>query len=104
MTNDLICVFRNTVLVAALGLGIHIADAHDFSAALIAPQEVPTASVPIEAVSGTVKSFVVDDRVTGQSTRYVALGLDDGRNMGLKGSGLETLSNGARVQATGQRS
>ena len=51
--------------------------------------------------SGTVTELLVENRLTGQSFRYLGLRLADGQSFALVGPGLDALAKGARVEATG---
>jgi hypothetical protein len=53
-------------------------------------------------ITGAVRELIVDNRLTAMTARYVGLRLDDGHNVVLRSSGLETLAQGTRVEATGQ--
>src|ERR1700736_3495350 len=96
------------VLIAALSLNLTLAAtqaaAHNHPDTLLAQPQAPNATAPVEIISGTARVFVVDNNVLNTSTRYVAIQLDDGSNLALNGAGLDSLSNGARIQATGRRS
>jgi Gametolysin peptidase M11 len=53
-------------------------------------------------VSGTVTELRVENRLTGQSLRYLGLRLDDGQSFALVGPpGLDALAKGERINATG---
>src|SRR5438270_1770997 len=101
--NILVSLFQNVAVFIVLALAALPVQAHDGAAAFPASPQAPAASAPLEAVTGTVSDLVVDNRVSGLSTRYVTLKLDDGRNLALNGSGVDQLTKGMRVQATGQR-
>jgi hypothetical protein len=101
--NLMVSLLHNVAVVLVLALAALPVQAHDGAGAFPASPQAPTASAPVEAVTGTVADFVVDNRVGGLTTRYVTLKLDDGRNLALNGSGVDQLSRGVRVQATGQR-
>src|SRR5450631_3862725 len=51
--------------------------------------------------TGTIAELLVDNQVTKVTLRYLALRLDDGQTVALTGPGLDSLSSGARVAATG---
>src|SRR6202047_3057333 len=101
--NLMVSLLHSVAVFLVLALAALPVQAHDGADAFPASPQAPTASAPVEAVTGTVADFVVDNRVAGLSTRYVTLKLDDGRNLALNGSGVDQLSKGMRVQATGQR-
>ena len=99
---------NRSVIIAALSLTLSLAatpaSAHHDSDTLLGPPQAPAATAPVESVSGTARVFVVDNSLLNTSTRYVAIQLADGINVALTGAGLDSLSNGASVQATGRRS
>src|ERR1700730_13260111 len=74
---------------------------------LFAHQVDPTgASSPVLATSalmatGTVAELIVDNKVSGVTLRYLALRIDEGQTVALTGAGLDLLSSGTRVMATG---
>ena len=74
---------------------------------LLAHQVDPTgASSPALATSavmatGTVAEMIVDNQVSGVTLRYLALRIDEGQTVALTGAGLDLLSSGTRVTATG---
>jgi Bacterial Ig-like domain (group 3)/F5/8 type C domain len=66
----------------------------------------PAASSPVQAMSavtatGTVTALIVDNQVSGSTSRYLALRLDEGQTVALTGAGLDSLSSGNRVAVTG---
>src|SRR6266705_1598811 len=91
-------VLRIVALVFTLGFFVAPAQAHQGADALTAAASAPAATAPVESLTGVTKPFAVENRISGETVRYVAIKLDDGRNIALKGSGLETLSTGVRVQ------
>src|SRR5689334_16932499 len=71
------------------------ASAHNGADAVItASQSAPLAAA--ETRMGTVDELVVDNRVTGSSTRYTLLRGDDGTVVGLRGGDTESLFKGMR--------
>ena len=76
----------------------HHAEKHGVSS-----PSAPAADAPVEALAGTVEVVVIDDRVVDVTIRYVGLRLADGTSLALKGTAVETLTGGARIEATGQR-
>src|SRR5438132_2648515 len=62
----------------------------------------PAVSAPVETFDGTISRLIVENRVTNITTRHLALRMDDGHVIALRGVGLDALSEGARVQASGQ--
>src|SRR5437899_801682 len=68
--------------------------------------EPPTAPSPVQSTSevtatGAVVELIVENTITNVTLRYLGLRLDDGHTVGVAGSGVDTLSNGVRVNATG---
>ena len=60
------------------------------------------ASVATEVTaSGVVSELIVDNQVTKVAQRYLSLRLDEGKTVALTGAGLDSLSDGARITATG---
>ena len=60
------------------------------------------ASIATEVTaSGVVSELIVDNQVTKVTQRYLSLRLDEGKTVALTGAGLDSLSGGARVTATG---
>src|ERR1700730_9234717 len=97
-------VLRVCAFTSILCLTNFQATAHQIPDVRVAVSPPPAASAPIETVTGTIRELVIDNRVTGQTTRLVALQLDDGRKLVLNGAGLDALTQNARVEANGQRS
>ena len=58
---------------------------------------------PTESVAGTVEQLIVENRVTGATTRYVSLRLRDGSRLPLRGTDADRLQTGAQVQIGGRR-
>ena len=102
-SNFIASLFQNVAVLLVLAFAAHPVQAHDSADSFPASPQAPTASAPVEVVTGTVTELVVDNRVSGLTARYVALQLDDGHKLALNGSGVDQLAQGARVQATGQR-
>jgi hypothetical protein len=75
--------------------------AHQGSNGFFSPPQAPSADAKLVAAVGTVRELVVDNRVSGIVTRYIALRLDDGSTVALRGAGLDGLLAGQRVEATG---
>ena len=61
-------------------------------------------SATVEVFDGTIAQLIVENRVTNITTRHVALRMDDGTLIALRGAGLDALTEGARVQASGRMS
>ena len=99
--HKLISLLRFFAVALGFGLAACGAQAHNGADSLPASPQAPTAHTPVEVVTGTVKDFIVDNRVSGIVTRYVALRLDDGSTVPLRGAGLDGLLAGQRVEATG---
>ena len=104
LTNRMTLAVRVLACAAILCVATISANAHPFPDVHLGAAQVPTATAPIETVTGTIKELVIDNRVTGQTTRQVALLLDDGRKLALNGKGLDALTQNQRVQANGQLS
>ncbi len=75
---------------------------HGADAVITASQSAPVAAT-VETASGTIDELVVDNRVTGTSTRYALLRRDDGAVVSLQGANSEALFKGTRVVTTGRR-
>src|SRR6266849_2654197 len=75
--------------------------AHHDSDPVFSPPQAPNADARLVAAVGIVQELVVDNRVSGIITRYVALRLDDGSTVPLRGTALDGLLAGQRVEATG---
>ncbi len=104
LANKSMSVLRVLAFTSILSFPAITADAHHVADVHIGAATAPAASVPIETVTGTIRELVIDNRVTGQRNRQVALELDDGRKLVLNGTGLDVLAQNARVEAAGQRS
>jgi hypothetical protein len=90
---------RFVVAGMALALGALPVQAHDE-----APQPAATvsnANATALTASGTVAELIVENQLTGSTSRYLGLRLDDGRTFALSGVGLDALVTGARIDATG---
>ena len=61
----------------------------------------PTLATSVVTATGTVAEMIVDNRVSGVTLRYLALRIDQGQTVALTGAGLDLLSTGTRVTATG---
>src|SRR6266550_4514420 len=61
----------------------------------------PTLATSAVTATGTVAEMIVDNRVSGVTLRYLALRIDQGQTVALTGAGLDLLSTGTRVTATG---
>ena len=83
-----------TLLVAAAPPLLH---AHQPEPASL---QSPASAVIEVTGTGTVAELVVDNQITHVTLRYLALHLDDGHTVALTGAGLDSLANGARLQAT----
>ena len=97
-------VARVLACAATLCVASVSASAHPFPDVHLGAAQAPVATAPVETVAGTITELVIDNRVTGQTTRQVALLLDDGRRLTLNGKGLDALTQNQRVQADGQLS
>ena len=104
LTNRMTWAVRILSCAAILYVATISANAHPFPDVHLGAAQVPTATTPIDTIAGTIKELVIDNRVTGQTTRQVALLLDDGRKLALNGNGLDSLMQNQRVQANGQLS
>ena len=102
-SNKLACMLRTVALIAIVNAPMITANAHSPDLH-IADVQAPSASSPIETLTGTVKDLVIDNRVTGQTSRQLALQLDDGRKLVLSGAGIDALTQNSRVLASGQLS
>src|SRR5260370_28470656 len=71
--------------------------AHHNSDPVFTPPQAPNADARLVAAVGTVQELVVDNRVSGIVTRYVALRLDDGSTVSLRGTALDGLLAGQRI-------
>ena len=85
-------------LAALLPAGAH----HGADAVITGSQSAPLATT-VETAAGTIDELVVDNRVTGTTTRYTLLRRDDGIVVGLRGANSESLIKGTRILATGRR-
>ena len=61
------------------------------------------ANTPVESVAGTVEELIVENRVTGLTTRHLALRFADGSGVPLRGADMGSLPTGAQVRVTGRR-
>src|SRR6202162_1348716 len=97
-------IFRAVVSVLAVASIIcaQPAEAHRGSEAVFSSPQPPAADVPSVAATGTVQDLVIDNRVSGAATRYLWLRLDDGSTVALRGSSLDALIPGQRVEVTGR--
>ena len=77
--------------------------AHRVADPLEAAPHAAAAGSPVERVSGIVHRVTIDDRVAGVVIEHIALELDAGGAVTLKGADANLLPRGARVEATGQR-
>ena len=85
------------VLLSALAaLTTLSAAAHD----PVSTQPVVVNSTGVTA-TGTVNELLVKNKLTGETLRYFGLKLDQGTSYALTGTGLDLLSNGTRINATG---
>ena len=75
---------------------------HGADAVITGSQSAPLAATA-ETAAGTIDELVVDNRVTGTTTRYTLLRRDDGLVVSLHGAGSEGLFKGTRIVATGRR-
>ena len=85
LANRMSVVVRAWACAAIFCVATVSASAHPFPDVHLGVAQAPAATAPIETVAGTVKELVIDNRVTGQTTRQVALLLDDGRKVALNG-------------------
>jgi hypothetical protein len=90
-------------LAALIAAAAPPARAHHAEEHGVVSPRAPAADAPVEAQVGTVEVVVIEDRVVDMTIRYVALKLADGTSFALKGTAVETLTSGARIEATGQR-
>jgi len=90
-------------LAALIAAAAPPARAHHAEEHGIASARAPAAGAPVEALAGTVQVVVIEDRVVDMTIRHVGLRLADGTSFALKGTAVETLTSGARIEATGQR-
>ena len=92
------------ILVTALVLALPSSpvSAHNGADAVFSSVQPPSQAVQPVAVTGTVVDVIVENRVTGATTRYIALRLDEGRTLALQGPGLDALPGGSRVDAVGR--
>jgi Bacterial Ig-like domain (group 3)/Gametolysin peptidase M11 len=100
--NKLTLTLRVIALALVVGVTTLPAQAHPRTDAVPGSGQTPSIDAPVEVITGAVRELIVDNRLTGMTARYVGLRLDDGRNVTLRNSGLETLAQGTRVEATGQ--
>src|ERR1700681_1157108 len=90
------------VVLSALAVALPAGAHHGADAVITRSQSAPLATT-VETAAGTIDELVVDNRVTGASTRYTLLRRDDGIVVGLRGAGSENLFKGTRILATGRR-
>ncbi len=90
------------LLVAAIALPLAANAHHGADAVITGSQSAPLAAT-VETATGTVDELVVDNRVTGTTTRYTLLRGDDGNVVGLRGANAESLFKGTRIAASGRR-
>ncbi len=92
------CLYRFAGIVGfVLALSAFPLHAHDTRA-----QAAPAiANATAVTTTGTVAELIVENRLTGQTSRYLGLRLDDGRSLALVGAGLDALAAGSRIDATG---
>jgi hypothetical protein len=88
--------------LAAAGASLP-AGAHNGADAVITGSQSAPLATTVETAAGTIDELVVDNRVTGTTTRYTLLRRDDGLVVGLRGAGSEGLFKGTRILATGRR-
>src|SRR5262249_33640155 len=88
--------------VLVLALPALPAAAHNGADAVFDSPQPPSQAVPAVAVTGTVDELIVANTLTGATTRYVALRLDQGRTLALQGAGVDSLPKGAQVEAIGR--
>src|SRR5947209_17329697 len=81
------------IMVALISLS---ARAHETEA-----QQTNVISPLLATTKGTVAELQVNNRLTGVTLRYFALKADQGGSYALTGAGLDSLSNGLRIDATG---
>ena len=92
----------NRRLLAATAASLPAGAHHGADAVITGSQTAPLATT-VETAAGTIDELVVDNRVTGTTTRYTLLRRDDGVVVGLRGAGSESLFKGTRILATGRR-
>jgi len=100
--NKLTLTLRVIALALVVGVTTLPVQAHPRADAVPGAGLTPSIDAPVEVITGAVRELIVDNRLTGMTARYVGLRLDDGHNVVLRSSGLETLAQGTRVEATGQ--
>ena len=93
---------RFFAVVLGFSLAASCAQAHRGSDPVFSSPQPPAADAPLVAATGTVHELVVDNRVSNVRNRYLWLRLDDGSAVALRGSGLDALRDGDRVEATGR--
>ncbi len=79
------------------------AGAHNGADAVITGSQSAPLATTVETAVGTIDELIVDNRVTGATTRYTLLRGDDGTVVGLRGGDAERLFKGTRITATGRR-
>ncbi|NDP42734.1 MAG: hypothetical protein GZ089_08475, partial [Aromatoleum sp.] len=80
--------------VLLAGLAIAPADAHNVVEAAGAVVSI----APVESTAGTVEELIVENRVTGTTTRHVGLRFADGSGVALRGADVGSLPSGAQVR------
>jgi hypothetical protein len=93
--------FRSIAMAALFFLAALPAGAHHGNDAVFAVPQPPEADAPMVSAEGIVHALPVDNRVTGVTTRYLWLQLDNGSTVALRGSGLDALTPGQHVELTG---
>src|ERR1700687_3512465 len=94
--------FRFAVVIALFVLAAIPAGAHHGNDASFAAPQPPAADVPLVAADGIVNELRVENRISGVTTRYLWLRLDNGSTVALRGSGLDALIPEQRVEVTGR--
>jgi Bacterial Ig-like domain (group 3)/Gametolysin peptidase M11 len=100
--------FRSVRLAAACGLFAAVS-LNSLAVAHTVPdgiERATTASAPdaaLEAVTGTVRELVIDDRVANLSVRYVFIVPASGEAVALAGTDVQNLHEGALATVTGRR-
>ena len=94
----------STIALCALStlVSLQVRAHHGADQVITAAPAIPTGAA-VETMGGTIDVLVVDNRVTGTSTRYTLLRRDDGTVVGLQGASAESLFAGTRVSASGRR-
>jgi opacity protein-like surface antigen len=99
---DAMLVHNNRCLLQLLGAALLLALATFSAAAHQAESTQPVAiNSALVTATGTVAELTVKNQLTGVTLRYLGLKVDQGTSYTLTGAGLETLSDGSRINVTG---